>query len=132
MSVRTTRSAVGDNIRVQFNADTGSNYRFHLLNGNGSTVSSATGTTTFIETYRAAGNSATSNEFGVNVLEILDAFSSNKNTVTRGLGGLTSDSGIFLSSGLWLNTAALTSITLSSLNQFAIYSRFSLYGIKGA
>jgi hypothetical protein len=132
MSVRTSRSDAGDNIRVQFNSDTGSNYRFHLLFGNGSSVASATGTNTFIETYRAAGNTATANEFGASVVDILDAFSTSKNTVTRGLGGLTSDPGIFLSSGLWLNTASLTSITLSSGSSFLTNSRFSLYGLKGA
>jgi hypothetical protein len=131
MVVRTTRSDAADNIRIRFNGDAGSNYRFHLLTGNGSSVSSGTGTNTFIETYRAAGNTATANVFGASVVDILDSFSTSKNKVTRNLAGLPAQD-VFLSSGLWTNTSSITSIELTSLNQFAIYSRFSLYGIKGA
>lgn len=133
MVVRTTRTDPSDNIRLRFNGDsTLNNYRFHRLNGDGSTVGSGTGTNSFIETYRAAGSTATANAFGASVVDILDAYSTSKNKVIRNLAGLPTEPSVWLSSGLWLNTAAITQIDLTSLNSFAQYSRFSIYGLKAS
>jgi hypothetical protein len=39
---------------------------------------------------------------------------------------------IFLGSGLWMNTAAVSTITITSAaGNFDQYSSFALYGIKG-
>lgn len=69
------------------------------------------------------------------VIDILDYASTSKNTTTRflmnGISG--TNPHITYGSGLWLNTAAVTSISLASLSggAYASGSRFSLYGIKG-
>jgi hypothetical protein len=52
----------------------------------------------------------------------------------RGIAGVDKNTTAFvnLSSGLWLNTAAVTSITvLPESSPFAVGSTFALYGILG-
>jgi hypothetical protein len=126
----------GDYILARFNSDSGANYASHILNGNGSTVSSF-GVTSQNEIWlqRYAGSDAGSNIFGVSVTDILDYKNTNKNKVTRNLGGWDQNGAgrVDFDSGLWLNTSAITSITLlPGTANFQQYSQFALYGIKGA
>jgi hypothetical protein len=120
---------------MRLNADTGNNYAVHWLIGNGSAVSSAASTsrsTTVALPLPAA--TATANAFGGGVIDILDAYSSTKNKTIRSLGGVASSfNELQMASGLWLNTASITSITFVTIlsDQFVAGSRFSLYGIKG-
>ena len=126
--------ADNDTMTIRFNGDTGNNYAYHRLNGNGSSVSS-TGEINFssipLGDLVPAG-STTANNFGAAVVDILDFGSSNKNTTIRALYGATnsSESDIMLLSGAWFNTAAVTSITCGITNTAIAGSRFSLYGIK--
>lgn len=136
---RTNRSANGDYSLIAFNSDTSSsNYTTHYLSGNGSTVDAGAYVNSFggalVNRWGAAND--TSNTFGALVLDILDYANTNKYKTVRSLGGLetnTSNSQINLQSALWLNTAAISNITITpgagtSFNQ---YSSFALYGIKG-
>jgi hypothetical protein len=132
---RTARTASqGDNLSVQFNGDTGSNYRWHLLLGTGSSVlslASAQGTETL--PFWVNSNTSPTGAFGVGEVDILDAFSSNKNTVIRSLTGTAgAEVNIRLTSGLWINTASLTSLRVYSVNGSNLLqgSRFSLYGVN--
>lgn len=117
--------------RIQFNSDTGANYTQHRLEGSGSAASAAgyTGETSSILGF----NSDT--QWGANVTDILDYTNTNKYTTIRTLGGFDANGSgyIAFSSGLWLNTAAITSIVLQPSNgvTFVQYSQFALYGIKG-
>jgi hypothetical protein len=83
----------------------------------------------------AASNSSTSNAFSTSVIDILDAYSSTKNKTVRILGGFAdgANSRMRLGSGAWLNTASITSISITDgeSQSFVAGSRFSLYGIKG-
>jgi hypothetical protein len=129
----TARKSNTDNTQlIRFNGDTASNYAVHFIYGNGSIVQSASGTSaTAIVNYPFAGSGYTANAFGVYVMDILDAFSTTKNKTIRQLSAL-SNTEIQLVSGLWINTASLTSITLTSASgDLVAGSRFSLYGIKG-
>jgi hypothetical protein len=85
----------------------------------------------FVTGYGYAGN-----QFSPAVIDILDPFESGvKNKVVRGFSGSPSsgDKGVAIHSGLWLNTAAVTSITLLGLSgNIDINSRISLYGLKAA
>jgi hypothetical protein len=135
MTARSTRSAfTSDPLLTQFNGDTATNYSWHHLFGNGSSVSSLAGTSSnSIVTYLIANNTV-SNVFGGVVMDILDPFVTTKNTTARYFTGVNNGSGNFvaLTSGLWRNTNALTSIKLNPENgSFMEFSRFSLYGIKG-
>jgi hypothetical protein len=127
-------SASATDVKAQFNGDTGSNYALHLFWGNGSAASAGAYTA---QTYAVAGiTSITTANPAVGVVDILDYANTNKNTTVRTLTG--SDTNgvggfIFLESGLWLNTAAITSVTISPFSgTFNQYSSFALYGIKGA
>jgi hypothetical protein len=122
---------------LRFNADTGSNYARHRLRGDGSSVTSSAGTSqTSINVFTSVvGGGATANAFGVAVIDILDAFETTKNKVTRALTGFHVGAGnaVELDSGLWMNTSAITSVTItaSASANFTSTSRFSLYGLKG-
>jgi hypothetical protein len=125
-SANTERSLV-----LRFNADTGSNYNNHGLNGDGSSVSSFY----FADTYNSIGSfaaaNATANAFGVGVVDILDPFETTKNKTIRSLAGTPTTPQISLRSGLWRNTAAVSSITLlDPTSNLVTGSRFSLYGIR--
>lgn len=129
---RSTRSAVNENVRMQMNNDTGSNYSRHQLRGDGSSVISEAATSqssAFVSTITAASQG--SNQFSGNVIDILDFSDSSKNTTIRTLYGSPSTE-IGLASGAFFNTAAITEIDLilQSGGSFITGSRFSLYGLK--
>jgi hypothetical protein len=123
---------------LRFNSDSGSNYARHGLVGDGSSVSSGAGTSkTSIEgIMQPAGDTAAANVFGAFVIDILDPFETSKNTTARGLTGRAGVSGaneIRLQSGVWLNTASITDITIvGQLGNIMIGSRFSLYGMRSS
>ena len=122
-------------LQMELNADTGNNYARHYLMGRGSDIISGSQTAKeylIRMTYPAASSDA--DAFGAGVVDLLDAFSSSKNTTARALSGIaqTTNPRISLDSGLWLNTAAITSIRLwSDGSNLVAGSRFSLYGSKG-
>jgi hypothetical protein len=129
---RTDRSGeTGDVLLVRFNGNS-SNYAWHYLTGNGSSVGSSNGVSqTEIWLWRLAAPNNTANSFGAMVMDIIDAYS-NKNKTVRALSGMTGSANeIFLGSGLWNNTASVISINLDQIgNNFVAGSRFSLYGIR--
>ena len=122
---------------VVVNSDTGANYSRHRLYGDGSSAAADAGTSQAdmfggLVNYSASVN----NIFGAAVIDILDYANTNKYTTTRSLSGVDKNgAGGFLQfmSGLWMNTAAVTSITiLPNSDNFGEYSSFALYGIKGS
>jgi hypothetical protein len=123
-------TAGGRQILFQFNGDTGSNYNSHHLYGDGaSAVAGVKGTST-----NGWVTYWDSSQFGSVVMDVLDYKDSNKYKTTRAIGGhdLNGSGYILLRSGLWMNTAAITSISLfTDSGNFTEYSSFALYGIKG-
>ncbi len=137
---RLSGSATFGVVQAQFNSDIGSNYSIHRLLNIGNQPSSAASAGNLSQTsVRAAYVTSadhTGSAFGAGYMDILDYSSTIKNKVTRSLSGFYSASvsyqGLSLDSGAWLNTAAISSITLTpTAASFAVGSRFSLYGIKG-
>lgn len=127
------------NLTMQINGDTANNYTYHVLYGDGSTVTAA-GAGTGLP-YNFTGympiSSSTANAFGTAVTDILDYTNTSKYKTTRSLVGADMNgSGLVqLASGLWLNTNAITQLDFKVSNggsNFAQYSSFALYGIKGA
>lgn len=121
---------------LRFNSDTGSNYNSHLLYGDGASPGVypyGTGTSINISWFGQGYNSSSS--FGVNVIDILDYANTNKYKTVRSLQGIDRNgTGMLeLVSGLWMNTNAITSITIPTESSvFLANSSFALYGIKGA
>ncbi len=132
---RGTQADVSDQIGIQFNSDTGSNYAIHQLGGSGSsTFATGGGSQTKIVPAYITGGSTSANIFGVGVIDILDYTNTNKYTTVRGLSGYDSNGAgyIILRSGLWLNTNSITSVVcIPDSGSFVQYSQFALYGIKG-
>jgi hypothetical protein len=136
----TAANATRKQITFQFNSDTGSNYIIHEMRGDGATIT-LNGYTSFpsINVLGAGiGNSATANIFGASITDIHDYTSTTKNKTTRSIAGVNNNNttatnqAMTLSSGLWLNTSAITSITIGCGDTaFASGTVFSLYGIKG-
>jgi len=135
---RDTRSDTGSNILFRVNGVTTSSYAHHRLYADGSTVNSYSGvsTTSIINGVTASANS-TANSFGVSVIDILDPFTTDKNTTVRTLSGTmanaTGGNLLVLGSGLFNSTASITSFSiLPTSGSFVTGSRFSLYGLKAS
>lgn len=119
---------------VRFNGDSASNYAMHYLLGDGggtyaTAVTSQTNTWFGLSPY-GASNPA----FGANIIDILDYANTNKNKTIRTLAGddRNGAGSITLTSGLWMNTSAISSMVITATSfPFAEYSSFALYGIKG-
>ena len=123
---------------IRLNNDTGNNYAYHTLRGNGSqALAGAVTSTSRIAALTEVGSATVANTFSPIIIDILDYANSSKNKTIKILTGTeqnnTTDE-IGLSSGLWINTSAITSITLFNAggNSFTQFSQFALYGIKVA
>jgi len=133
--VRSTQAATETGINARLNSDTGSNYAWHYLFGDGASVAAGAGATqTSINLVNVAGNSATASAFAVGVLDVLDYANTNKYKTLRLLQGWDGNGAgrVNFSSGLWMNTSPNSTIELyPSSGNWAANSRFSLFGIKG-
>jgi len=123
---------------MNFNSDTGTNYTRHDLVGDGTSASSAgfaTGTYNYVPIQRGYYTASASNIFSGHIVSILDYTNTNKNKTVRNFGGFDANGSgeMYLSSSLWTNTSAITSISITAIssNLFRQYSSFALYGIKG-
>lgn len=134
---RTTRANQEDNIQLRFNSDSAANYAAHVLYGDGATAGSFSDGASISFNTRSvvAAASSTAGIFGSGVIEVLDYANISKNKTVRSLNGYEANGTgqVRLSSGLWMSTVAINSITIISANAANLvqYSRFSLYGIKG-
>ena len=131
---RTNRADNLDQIYIQFNGDTGSNYTRHFVNGDGATAQSfGEGSKTSGQNIYTFGANTNANIFGGAIFDILDYKDTNKYTTVRTLlGGDRNGAGfITLNSNLWMSTSAVTSIKFTALGSFVGFTHFALYGIKG-
>jgi hypothetical protein len=129
---RGSNADTAGNIFMRLNGDTGSNYSWHYLQGDGSAASSSgTGNATSILCSRITAANAGANIFGTAIIDILDYTDTNKYTTIRSLTGQDQNGAgqVRLDSGSWRNTAAVTSITFLYTN-FVQNSTFALYGIR--
>ena len=127
----TAKASAGSTMSLQFNNVTSAVYALHRLNGTGSAVSSGASTSQNYVNLPSAIDSATANSYAAGVMDILDYSSTTKNKTLRALYGFPTGS-IYLASGLYNDTSAVSTITLNNLSgNYTTQSRFSLYGIKG-
>lgn len=128
------------NADMTFNSDNGNNYTYHLLRGDSFGVSASGGSNTASSKPNLLGyanNSAYTNMVGVSIVDIIDYASTSKYKTTRTITAINNNAtpSLFdLYSNLWLNTNAITTITITQqggYNGFFAGSTFALYGIKG-
>lgn len=122
-------------LAIQFNNDTGTSYSQHALYGNGASAGAyGAATQPFMITWQGAGGSTTNP--GANIIDILDYANTNKHKTMRSLTGRDNNGSgtVSLNSGGWLSTSAISTIVIKTQTgvNFAQYSSFALYGIKGA
>ena len=132
-----TAAGTYNNVRMGFNADSGTNYSTHIIYGDGTTtgaLSEANGTRIYGQILIT--QASTSSYVGIGVIDILDYANTNKYKTTKSLNGLEmngSGSVIEFGSGNWRNTNAITSIEfVTASGNFNVGSTLSLYGIKVA
>lgn len=125
---------------MTFNGISSSVYSWHELVAQGAAVASTNGAT---QPQMVIGNgvgaprdSNPAGIFGAAITQVLDYADVNKFTTIRTLSGVhipSSRTGIGLTSGLYQQTNAVSSISITDSNGagFVAGSRFSLYGIKG-
>ena len=131
----TNSGSFDDPVYVQFNGDTGSNYSYHSVYGNGSGAATLSGVSqTSILSYGTPSNNFTS-VWGGTILDILDYANTNKFKTTRWLNGFDSNTttgSINFSSGNWRSTFAINSITFTPAGGvWSQYTQLALYGVKG-
>lgn len=114
------------------NNDTGNNYAYHQLYGDGSTASAFGAASGGVRT--GAAFIIGSNSVGAAIIDILDYTSTTKNKTIRSFCGTDNNGSgsLALVSGLWTNTAAITSMTFVIFNSlsYAQHSQVSLYGLR--
>jgi hypothetical protein len=108
------------------------------LQATGAGVVSATGfaSQTLVGVSGSSSNATAANVMGVSIVDIVDYANNTKNKTVKAFGGM-NDNGtsaapyMALYSGLWMNTAAITSITIGAgVTAFATGTTFSLYGVS--
>jgi hypothetical protein len=128
-------SSVTAQALLRLNSDSGSNYSYHQLEGNGSSAVAGAGTSTTSIIHFVNGMESGTTAGSAFVVDILDYANTNKYKTTRALTGTDKNGSgqIFLVSGNWRNTAAVTDISLTTNSgTFAQYTQVALYGVKGA
>ena len=116
--------------------DTGNNYSYHALGGDGSSafVGALTSNSSMPLGYISAFN-ATAGQFGIAVIDILDYKSTNKNKTFRCLTGVDRNGAgqVRFTSGSWMNSSsAIDTIRLFDYNgsgDFVQYTSAALYGV---
>ena len=125
----------------RFNGDTStSNYYDHWVEATGAAVQAGDGGggNAYTILHRMTqGSAAASNMMGVVIVDIHDYSSTSKNKTIRYFSGVEDNNTIYstldIGSGLWANTAAITSMTITiATDNYNTQSVFALYGIKGA
>jgi hypothetical protein len=123
---------------VRFNNDSGTNYSYHDLLGNGATVSAAGNSTQGQMILQASSVNGVASTFGVVLMDIHDYASTSKYKTLRSMQGAdrnstaTNPSAVCLTSGLWQSTTAVNRVDLiRGTTSFAAGSTFALYGIRG-
>jgi hypothetical protein len=133
-SLRTAQFGTSDPIQsllIQFNGTT-TNYSYRLLQAYNNSTGSYNGTTRFFGD--APNSDATASTFGNLEIYIPNyAGSTNKSysadSVTENNA---TKAATDLDAGLWSNTAAITSISISAASNLVQYSTAYLYGVKNA
>jgi hypothetical protein len=129
------KSIAGSSVDFRFNSDSGSNYSFTEIYGNGTTAASqrVSSATYGSLAYNAVPDSTLTSTIIMNIMNYSNT-TTNKTAISRNGSIGTSFPGTEAIVNLWRSTAAINTITLSnsSAANFSIGSTFTLYGVKSA
>ena len=123
-------ATAGNVLDIRFNSDTGNNYSYTVLDGNGTVAESVRGSNvSYIPLdYVAATNDL--NSVSICNIQNYSNSTTNKTSVIRHSNASSGTDAIV---GLWRNTAAISSlIVFASSGNIIAGSTFTLYGIKAA
>jgi hypothetical protein len=114
-----------NNVNLRFNSDSGANYSATRVRGDGSSASSSrfNNQTSMVGSYDPGRSTST--------WQIMNYSNSTtyKSALNRGGG---SGTNVEAYAGVWLSTAAITSVTVIVNGTFSLGSTFTLYGILKA
>ena len=136
----TARSSTtnGRTVDINFNGSTATVYNNHILRSDGTrTAVTSTGSNTSIALSNFFAGSGSGSRFAAGIVDILDYADTSKGKTIKtnyGFMDLAASSppgAISTASGMFNDTSAITSITLTASSNIQSPSRFSLYGIKG-
>jgi hypothetical protein len=116
-------------VQGQFNGDTGSNYSFTIINGDGSSATSFRGSN---QTAFGMGlSSSSTSQVASNIIQIMNYSNTTTNKTVLARAGIADDRTRAIVS-LWRNNNAITSITVlnNGAVNFVTGSTFTLYGIR--
>jgi hypothetical protein len=113
----------GASIGIQFNGDSGSNYSYTFMYGSGSSVGAQNSTNT-VNVYVGQINS------GTTVLASINNYSNTTTYKTVMSRNGASSQDVFMSTGTWRNTNAITSLTVLRGGNFPSGGTVTLFGIK--
>lgn len=139
ISRQSSASVATGSIKLTFNGDSGTNYPYHYLQGNGtSAVAAGSSANSWIYLIDASQqNGATSGMFAAAIVDIVDYANTSKYKTVKYIAGgdantATANESLSLGSGLWMSASAINSITLSVTGAvtYIAGSTFALYGIN--
>jgi hypothetical protein len=128
-------ASAGQSVYLRFNGvSTAGAYKNHGLYGNGASAGASGGGPTSA-LYAVTGwiSGSVTTHPNVGIIDILDYANTNKNKTIRSLNGADNNStggSIELSSGMWINTNAITSIEVYAGANYNSGTTIDLYGIK--
>jgi hypothetical protein len=130
---RYTAATSTSDLTLRFNGDSGSNYGYQSMRGQGATISSAAPGSyqTSLLTGNLPGASASASAFGSSFIDVIDYANTTKIKTTKTFGGNAGPLDVFIFNGVWNSTAAISSILVSDAvtsASFAAGTRISLYG----
>jgi hypothetical protein len=127
--IQTRNSAASNEVYGIFNSDTGSNYSYTQITGNGTTAASGRASNSTTMRWSFSNDDFNNNA----IIQIMNYANTTtyKTSLVR-LNNVSQTTAAVVN--LWRSTSAITSITLSneSATNFAVGSTFTLYGIKAA
>jgi hypothetical protein len=117
-------------IRWTFNGDTASNYSNTFLFGTGTSASSVRDSNTTANRISGSSNNTPSSSITLQINNYVNTTTNKTSLCRNAVAGWNASATV----GLWRNTAAITSISLTNESgaNFVTGSTFTLYGIKAA
>jgi hypothetical protein len=142
VSARTDSSGTSKEFRVNFNSDTGANYDWIRIYGDGGAAVSQKGSTigapytSFVLAGGANGSTTTSSTFANNEIYVPNYANTSAYKSTSSESAVennATDAYVLLTAGIWKSNSAISSVQITTNSgNFVQYSTATLYGIKNS